>query len=140
MIYMSLHDVELGSVPSGTISRISPSSPSDSRYLNGWVLLFQYSAMCLALQIGIGVFLAVALNGSRFEKILVTTLPDADDDGAHRRRPGLVLPLQRHLRLVPLAAAERRHPRREIHPRQPRHGDARPSSSSTSGNGRRSSR
>ena len=60
--------------PSGTISRISPSSPTDSRYLNGWVLLFQYSAMCLVLQIGIGVFLAVALNGSRYEKILVTTL------------------------------------------------------------------
>jgi multiple sugar transport system permease protein len=30
--------------------------------------------MCLALQIGTGVFLAVALNGLRHEKILVTTL------------------------------------------------------------------
>ena len=31
------------------------------------------------------------LNGSRYEKILVTMLPDADDDGAGDRRAGLVL-------------------------------------------------
>ena len=39
--------------------------------------------------------LAVMLNRSRFEKIARHHLPDADDDGAGRRRPRLVLPLQR---------------------------------------------
>jgi multiple sugar transport system permease protein len=73
MIYMGLHDVEIGSVVWNDFANFTR-LPSDSRYVRGWVLLFQYSAMCLALQIGIGVFLAVALNGLRHEKILVTTL------------------------------------------------------------------
>lgn len=73
MIYMSLHDVEIGSVVWNDFGNFTKLA-GDSRFLKGWTLLFQYSAMCLVLQIGIGVFLAVALNGSRFEKILVTTL------------------------------------------------------------------
>jgi multiple sugar transport system permease protein len=73
MIYMSLHDVEIGSVVWNNFANFTK-LVSDARFLNGWVLLFQYSVMCLTLQIVIGVFLAVALNGSRFEKILVTTL------------------------------------------------------------------
>lgn len=44
----------------------------DRRFAQGWLLLFQYSVLCLVLQLGIGVTLAVILNGSRFEKILVT--------------------------------------------------------------------
>lgn len=71
MIYMSLHDVELGSAVWNNFENFTKLA-TDSRYLKGWVLLFQYSALCLLLQIGIGVFLAVALNGSRFEKFLVT--------------------------------------------------------------------
>ncbi|MDQ7251084.1 carbohydrate ABC transporter permease [Dongia sedimenti] len=73
LIYMSLHDVEIGSAVWNNFENFTKLA-SDSRYLNGWWLLIQYSVMCLALQIGIGVFLAVALNGARFEKILVTTL------------------------------------------------------------------
>jgi multiple sugar transport system permease protein len=73
MIYMSLHDVEIGSVVWNNFGNFIKLA-GDSRFLKGWTLLFQYSALCLALQIGIGLFLAVALNGSRFEKILVTTL------------------------------------------------------------------
>jgi multiple sugar transport system permease protein len=73
MIYMSLHDVEIGSVVWNNFGNFIKLA-GDSRFLKGWSLLFQYSALCLALQIGIGLFLAVALNGSRFEKILVTTL------------------------------------------------------------------
>jgi multiple sugar transport system permease protein len=73
MIYMSLHDVEIGSVVWNNFANFTK-LVTDTRFLNGWALLFQYSIMCLALQIVIGVFLAVALNGSRFEKILVTTL------------------------------------------------------------------
>ena len=47
---------------------------SDGRFLSGWLLLFQYSAMCLILQVGLGVLLALAVNGSRYEKFLVTAL------------------------------------------------------------------
>jgi len=47
---------------------------SDERFLSGWVLLLQYSAMCLTLQLGIGLLLAVIVNNSRFEKFLVTAL------------------------------------------------------------------
>jgi multiple sugar transport system permease protein len=73
MIYMSFHDVEIGSVVWNNFGNFIKLA-GDSRFLKGWSLLFQYSALCLTLQIGIGLFLAVALNGSRFEKILVTTL------------------------------------------------------------------
>ena len=73
MIYMSLHDVEIGSVVWNDFGNFIKLA-GDTRFLNGWLLLFQYSAMCLTLQIVIGVFLAVALNGARFEKILVTAL------------------------------------------------------------------
>jgi multiple sugar transport system permease protein len=73
MIYMSLHEVEIGSTiwnDFGNFIKLV----TDSRYLKGWSLLFQYSVMCLTLQITIGVFLAVALNGARLEKVMVTTL------------------------------------------------------------------
>jgi multiple sugar transport system permease protein len=73
MIYMSLHDVDIGRAEWNNFANFTRLA-SDSRFLMGWWLLIQYSAMCLALQILIGVFLAVSLNGSRYEKILVTTL------------------------------------------------------------------
>lgn len=73
MIYMSLHDVDIGKVEWNNFANFTKLT-SDSRFLQGWWLLIQYSVMCLFLQIVIGVFLAVSLNGSRFEKILVTTL------------------------------------------------------------------
>lgn len=73
MIYMSLHDVDIGKIEWNNFANFLR-LPNDTRYVMGWVLLIQYSAMCLSLQILIGVFLAVALNGSRYEKILVTTL------------------------------------------------------------------
>lgn len=73
MIYMSLHDVDIGKVEWNNFENFTK-LVSDSRFLLGWWLLIQYSLLCLALQIAIGVFLAVALNGSRYEKVLVTTL------------------------------------------------------------------
>ncbi len=73
MIYMSLHEVEIGSAVWNDFGNFIKLA-GDSRFLKGWMLLFQYSVMCLVLQIGIGVFLAVALDGARFEKVLVTTL------------------------------------------------------------------
>lgn len=73
MIYMSLHDVEMNSTTWNNFKNYTDLF-GDERYLNGWLLLFKYSVMCLVLQIGIGVFVAVSLNGSRFEKVLVTTM------------------------------------------------------------------
>jgi len=73
MIYMSLHDVDIGQVEWNNFANFIK-LPSDTRFLMGWLLLAEYSAMCLTLQILIGVFLALALNGSRLEKVLVTTL------------------------------------------------------------------
>ena len=73
MIYMSLHDVDIGKVEWNNFENFTK-LVSDSRFISGWWLLIQYSVLCLALQIMIGVFLAVALNGSRYEKVLVTTL------------------------------------------------------------------
>jgi multiple sugar transport system permease protein len=46
----------------------------DARYIQGWVLLLQYSAMCLAIQVTVGVSLAVIINKSRWEKFLITAL------------------------------------------------------------------
>jgi multiple sugar transport system permease protein len=73
MIYMSLHDVDIGKVEWNSFANFVK-LPSDTRFMMGWWLLFQYSLMCLTLQIVIGVFLAIALNGSKYEKVLVTTL------------------------------------------------------------------
>ena len=46
----------------------------DGRFLSGWGLLFKYSALCLFLQVSIGLLLAVVVNNSRYEKFLVTAL------------------------------------------------------------------
>ncbi len=73
MIYMSLHEVDIGKAEWNNFANFTRLL-DDTRFLSGWWLLFQYSLMCLTLQLIIGVFLAVALNGSRFEKVLVTTL------------------------------------------------------------------
>ena len=44
----------------------------DDKFWLGWILLFKYSFFCMFFEITIGVFLAVVLNGHRFENILVT--------------------------------------------------------------------
>jgi multiple sugar transport system permease protein len=73
MIYMSLHDVDIGRIVWNDFANFTK-LPGDTRFMMGWWLLIQYSVMCLSVQIVVGVFLAVVLNGSRYEKILVTTL------------------------------------------------------------------
>lgn len=47
---------------------------TDERFIEGWILLLNYSAMCLALQISVGVSLALIINRSRFEKFYITAL------------------------------------------------------------------
>ncbi|MGH1479421.1 MAG: carbohydrate ABC transporter permease [Geminicoccales bacterium] len=73
LIYMSLHKVDIGGA--GDVwnnfknwSRLA----RDSKFQDGWWLLIKYSAMCMLLEVGLGVLLAVILNNSRFEKALVT--------------------------------------------------------------------
>jgi multiple sugar transport system permease protein len=73
LIYMSLHSVgEMGQIEGWNDFRNYTRLINDKEFLNGWWLLIKYSAMCMVLEVIIGVFLAVVLNGSRFEKVLVT--------------------------------------------------------------------
>ena len=44
----------------------------DRSFGNGWYLLLKYSAMCMIMEVGLGVLLAVILNRSKYEKALVT--------------------------------------------------------------------
>ena len=69
---MSLHDVDVG--PAGDVVGLRNSTRlgRDEKFIDGWVLLFKYSAMCMIAEVGLGVLLAVILNRSRFEKMLVT--------------------------------------------------------------------
>jgi multiple sugar transport system permease protein len=73
MIYMSLHNVDIGLIEWNNFQNYTKLL-TDGRFLNGWKLLIWYSILCLTFQIAIGVFLAIALNGSRYEKFLVTTM------------------------------------------------------------------
>ncbi len=73
MIYMSLNDVEVGSIKWNNFANYTKLL-TDAKFWNGWKLLLYYSALCLSLQITLGVFLALVLNNSRYEKILVTVL------------------------------------------------------------------
>ncbi len=73
LIYMSLHEVDIGTEVWNNFENFTR-LPFDTRYTQGWLLLFKYSLMCMTLEILIGVFLAVVLNNSRHEKILVTVL------------------------------------------------------------------
>ncbi|MEZ5863624.1 MAG: sugar ABC transporter permease [Geminicoccaceae bacterium] len=73
LVWMSLHDVDVGAAADkwndfANWIRLT----RDRKFHDGWWLLLQYSAMCMVLQIGLGVLLAVILNGSRHEKLLVT--------------------------------------------------------------------
>lgn len=73
LIYMSFHKVGFGNasdvfVGMKNFARLF----TDARYIQGWAILLQYSAFCLSVQIIVGVALAVVLNNSRYEKILVT--------------------------------------------------------------------
>ena len=73
LIYMSFHKVGFGNasdvfVGFKNFSRLM----TDTKFSQGWITLLKYSAICLFIQILLGVTLAVVLNNSRYEKILVT--------------------------------------------------------------------
>ncbi len=73
LIYMSLHKVDPGGA-SDTWNNFRNWTrlARDSKFQDGWWLLIKYSVMCMVLEVGLGVLLAVVLNSSRYEKILVT--------------------------------------------------------------------
>ncbi len=73
MIYMSLNDVQINSIKWNNFANFTKLL-ADAKFWNGWKLLLQYSALCLFFQITIGTFLAIVLNNSKYEKIIVTTL------------------------------------------------------------------
>ncbi len=75
LLYMSTMDVSVGS--SGdhwnnfeNYTRLL----TDGRYKDGWLLLLKYSGLCMFFEVGLGILLAVILNGNRYEKYLVTIL------------------------------------------------------------------
>jgi multiple sugar transport system permease protein len=73
LIWMSLHDVDVGAASDKWNDfRNWTRLARDRKFHDGWWLLAQYSLMCMTLQVGLGVLLAVILNRSRYEKILVT--------------------------------------------------------------------
>jgi multiple sugar transport system permease protein len=73
LLYMSFHKVKLGPVDDKFVGFKNYARLfSDEKYLDGWILLGKYSAMCLSAEIILGVTLAIILNNSRYEKILIT--------------------------------------------------------------------
>jgi len=75
LIYMSLHKLGEANQPDvwndfKNFTRFA----TDGKFQNGWLLLIKYSAMCMVLEVGLGVLLAVILNRSRIEKFLVTII------------------------------------------------------------------
>ncbi|MFO1038530.1 MAG: sugar ABC transporter permease [Geminicoccaceae bacterium] len=73
LIWMSLHNVEVGGADEWVgFNNFIRLFTRDAKFANGWLLLLKYSALCMTTEILLGVGLAVILNQSRFEKILVT--------------------------------------------------------------------
>lgn len=75
LIYMSVQEVGINAASTHWNNFLNYTRlPHDENYLNGWVLLLKYSAICMFFEVGIGILLALVLNGNRFEKYLVTIL------------------------------------------------------------------
>jgi multiple sugar transport system permease protein len=74
LIYMSLHEVQLTPGTDDVFKGVDNfvRLATDRQYLTGWLILIKYSALCLAIEIGVGVLVAIILNNSKFEKFLVT--------------------------------------------------------------------
>jgi multiple sugar transport system permease protein len=73
LVWMSLHNVEVGGSDEWVgFANFTRLFTRDAKFANGWFLLLQYSAVCLLIEVTLGVLLAVILNRSRYEKALVT--------------------------------------------------------------------
>lgn len=75
LIFMSLQNVGVNAASSKWVGLSNYIRLfSDDDYLHGWVVLLKYSGICMFFEVGLGILLAVILNGNRFEKYLVTIL------------------------------------------------------------------
>ena len=74
LIYMSLHEVQMAPGKSDLWVGVDNFTRlfSDKSFARGWVTLFKYSALCLSVEITLGVLVAVILNNSRLEKLFIT--------------------------------------------------------------------
>lgn len=73
LVYMSLHKVKFGAASDVWVGLKNYTRLfSDARYIEGWQILLTYSGSCLAIEIVLGVTLAIVLNQSRYEKPLIT--------------------------------------------------------------------
>jgi multiple sugar transport system permease protein len=74
LINMSLHEVSTSPVRPDRWVGLSNYIHlfRDSRFIEGWLRLLRYSAFCLTVEVSLGILIAVILNGSRLEKLLVT--------------------------------------------------------------------
>lgn len=74
LIYMSFHHVTLApGVPSDFVGTTNWREVfKDPQFGHGWVLLAKYSIASLVLEVGLGTVLAILLNNSRHQKILIT--------------------------------------------------------------------
>ena len=74
LIYMSFHQVALApGAPNDYVGGANWSRMvGDSQYWESWRLLAKYSGVSMVLEVGIGTLLAVLLNRSKHEKLLIT--------------------------------------------------------------------
>ena len=74
LIYMSLHEVQMAPGKSDLWVGVDNFTRlfSDKNFARGWLTLFKYSALCLSVEITLGVLVAVILNNSRLEKLFIT--------------------------------------------------------------------
>jgi multiple sugar transport system permease protein len=77
LVWMSLHNVDPGAAGVDEfvgLRNFERLFTRDRNFGQGWRLLAEYSALCLSIQVVLGVALAVILNRSRHEKVLVTII------------------------------------------------------------------
>lgn len=76
LIYMSFNEVALAPGASNTFVGFDNWSRMfhDPQYWKSWGLLAKYSIACMVLEVGLGTLLAVLLNRSKHEKLLITLL------------------------------------------------------------------
>lgn len=76
LIYTSFHTVELApGVPSKFVGLDNwRRLIHDSHYWDSWMILAKYSVVSMVLEVGLGTLLAVLLNRSKHEKLLITIL------------------------------------------------------------------
>lgn len=76
LIYMSFQTVALAPGASSEFVGLANWRQlfGDSQYWTGWAILAKYSAVSMLLEVGLGTLLAIVLNRSKHEKLLITLL------------------------------------------------------------------